>query len=1657
MKKLILLVSIPALMLGLFATEVVLGSGTATQRFPLGSYFSFERSVALYTAAEIGAQNTRISAVSWYTGLAINLAVPTKIYLKSTSASTLTNGNWATMISGATLLYDQTQYGLVANGWNLFALNSTFDVDLGDNLMILVERNVGGNGGGPSGGYFQGAKVHSTTMSNAHLAWFTTPEPPTGNAYVQTIRPNVKLTYTTYSAVTPPNAAQIDSPAHNATNVLLNATLNWFSGGGAPTGYRLNLGTDNPPTNIINNADFGDVLTYNPGGLAYSHTYYWQVIPYNSNGPATGCPIWSFTTMNDPSISSFPHTENFDGTWVSSPAAPLGWKVINADANAYTWRQGNSYIEPTHSEPYAALGTGNQNDYLITPPIDLTDVSVRMKWWDKVESESHSNSYKVLLSTTDTQTASFTVELADIVCTNTVWTEHSLNLDAYAGQTVYIALYQYASDVLDWGFAIDDFRLEEIPQAPIFAYAPTAIDFSPTRINELSAYQNVSVSNPGAGTLYLSAADLSLMGTNADDFYFDAAVFPLALTADQSANILVRFSPSSLGAKSTTLRISYSGTAYDVALSGIGIRTNAIYESFEGQSFPPADWTIAVLDEDGDHTWARNTNFPRTGLACAYIGSEMEAHDDWLITPCLAITEDDYTFSFWASNHEEYYGTIYIDTFNVKVSSQSNDASDFTNIIASAVAPPAGVYMQYSYDLSAFIGSNVFVTIQAIGADGMNLYIDDVLGPEIYVAPIPPEPVTLVAPANGALNLPRSGFELSWTPALTGGVPTSYSVFLASSVETIFDEYLFDVQGTSFNPVLDGNMSFNYDERWFWTVEATNSYGSSVQDGPFQFLIEEDHTISSLPWSESFEAAQFPPLGWQVRDEDADGQCWLQHDALDAAHTGLHSATSASYLNNVGPLTPDNWLITPPVVIPSTQEYIVEYYVGAQDQIYPVEHYGFYVSTSSSALENFTLWHEETLEDADWHHRMFNLSAFAGETLYFAFRHFNSTNQFYIKIDDIAVLEVPQDPSLSYNPAAWDFGVSHTMTPATPKNFVLSNTGAGTITINGGDIALNDPEGNFLLIAENLPAALTGNQAYTFSVQFIPQSPGIKTATLTIEDNLTRIIHSISLSGEAVAEPLAGITGLNAEALLPNHASLSWSSIYGEPGTPGYLHWDDSIYRNSIGAEANSYHVAVKFGTGAMASSAGMALTNVMIHLHEAPQTVDFLKIWSGNESNYAPSSLLYQQAVSGLSTGWNNIVLDSPLTVSGNSALYVGYHISGIEGAFPASIDGLSPVDGYGNLVELGSWNTLASAGLSGNWMIHAYFDAAPAPLSRRLSFVQPIPVMSEPIAEGDLRKHLFAASSSATMDRALRGFNIYRNGTQINSDILAAYSYLDESLAPGTYSYAVQAVHFSTLGPLSSAVSVDILPPPAPYVLPFMEDWDSEDFYTNLWTITTNNWDIDDSFGNPAPAAIFGWYPPLTDYNSALRSYDLDATGMSGVHLSFDLYLDSFSTAAENLMSWEIWDGEIWNSLGSYSSLNGDLAWTTYSYDISAHASDRVFKIRFVASGEDSYEINYWYIDNIAFTELPATLNPISDLSIARSGANVVLSWTAVPGAAWYMIYASENPYGGFEPLDMVETAEASLPAASLPVSKAFIKVTAGIGTPPRANLLVSPAAKK
>lgn len=99
---------------------------------------------------------------------------------------------------------------------------------------------------------------------------------------------NVRLT----PATVPSCATVTATPDTNCGNFSNN--LSWTAASGA-NGYRISVGTTPSGTQIANNIDLGNTLSYSFTGTMAT-TYYYTVVPYNGVGLATGCAEQSFTT-----------------------------------------------------------------------------------------------------------------------------------------------------------------------------------------------------------------------------------------------------------------------------------------------------------------------------------------------------------------------------------------------------------------------------------------------------------------------------------------------------------------------------------------------------------------------------------------------------------------------------------------------------------------------------------------------------------------------------------------------------------------------------------------------------------------------------------------------------------------------------------------------------------------------------------------------------------------------------------------------------------------------------------------------------------------------------------------------------------------------------------------------------------------------------------------------------------------------------------------------------------------------------------------------------------------------------------------------------------------------------------------------------------------
>ncbi|HPL23479.1 MAG TPA: carboxypeptidase regulatory-like domain-containing protein [Candidatus Cloacimonadota bacterium] len=295
--------------------NVTIGSGTTTNTTtgppaPYGTWYKNFRQQFLVLASEIedaGGGPGNINSVAFNVEN-LNTCSPMPNYtirLKHTSQTTLSTtfeaGDYQTV-------YTQAEFMPVV-GWNTHTFTTPFVWDGTSNILVDIYTSI------IPGTYTQNASVYySTTAFNSSLRYQSDSSDASSatTGTTSTNRSNIRFNMNALEVTNPPNPAQIISPADGAVNVMTSATLNWASGGGAPSGYKVHFGTTNPPPFVQNTTE----NSYAPT-LDLTTTYYWKIIPFNAIGDASNCPVWSFTTGGPVVLMSNGTQSVTDGTTYS--------------------------------------------------------------------------------------------------------------------------------------------------------------------------------------------------------------------------------------------------------------------------------------------------------------------------------------------------------------------------------------------------------------------------------------------------------------------------------------------------------------------------------------------------------------------------------------------------------------------------------------------------------------------------------------------------------------------------------------------------------------------------------------------------------------------------------------------------------------------------------------------------------------------------------------------------------------------------------------------------------------------------------------------------------------------------------------------------------------------------------------------------------------------------------------------------------------------------------------------------------------------------------------------------------------------------------------------------------------------------------------------
>ena len=122
--------------------DVTIGSGSSTNAYiPTYAYYKYSLTEQIFTAAEIGQSGT-ITAISFKVSNAKSTTRTLAVYMKHTTKTSFTSKKGWEAVSSSNLVYSGS-VTFSASGWTTITLNTPFEYNGTNNLLLAVDDNTG--------------------------------------------------------------------------------------------------------------------------------------------------------------------------------------------------------------------------------------------------------------------------------------------------------------------------------------------------------------------------------------------------------------------------------------------------------------------------------------------------------------------------------------------------------------------------------------------------------------------------------------------------------------------------------------------------------------------------------------------------------------------------------------------------------------------------------------------------------------------------------------------------------------------------------------------------------------------------------------------------------------------------------------------------------------------------------------------------------------------------------------------------------------------------------------------------------------------------------------------------------------------------------------------------------------------------------------------------------------------------------------------------------------------------------------------------------------------------------------------------------------------------------------------------------------------------
>ena len=405
-------------------------------------------------------------------------------------------------------------------------------------------------------------------------------------------------------------------------------------------------------------------------------------------------------------INDFPYHEGFENG--------LGdWTLVDSDGDGFNWMLASDYeleSEYVHNGEDCVLSMSYDNDsgdvlypdnWLISSLIQLpSEGGLDLSWFDAaLDGDYPADHYSVYIASGNSiATFLATDAVVSYTLSTDEWTKRTVNLDAYAGQDVYVA-FRHHDCYDEFIMMIDDIAIMEAGMPTVSLHGPNTVIAG----NAATFTATCDVNNATLQWTLEGATPSTATGNSVVATWPEPGTYTITVAATNE-----------VGTAEATMTVSVLDCSNP---------TLPYFTDFEALGSLGC-WTAIDANNDG-LTWDYEEDFGAINYSWDEEEEEGITPDDYLVSPALSLPQGgscqlSYTIApAGLFDYEEHY-SVYVSTTGCSV-------SDFTDCLLSETFDGEEWYYERSIDISQYAGHTVYIAFRHHDCyDQMALSIYDV-------------------------------------------------------------------------------------------------------------------------------------------------------------------------------------------------------------------------------------------------------------------------------------------------------------------------------------------------------------------------------------------------------------------------------------------------------------------------------------------------------------------------------------------------------------------------------------------------------------------------------------------------------------------------------------------------------------------------------------------------------------------------------------------------------------------------------------------------------------------------------------------------------------------------------------------------------------------